>query len=114
MPAGVVPQFCAGSVYAWSVFNKPIELQIFGEVNNTAPITFTIAIGCLGLSAAVMGPWLERNGPRKACLLGTSLFFAGNITTALALYLKQLWLVFLGYGVVGSNFKTLIMIYYTS
>jgi len=62
MPAAVIPQFCTGSLYAWSVFNKPIDAQIFGEElgkkSNMAPITFTIAIGCLGLSAAVMGPWL--------------------------------------------------------
>jgi hypothetical protein len=75
-------------VYAWSVFNKPIDSHIDGEFSNRAPLTFTVAIALLGLSAALMGPWLERNGPTKAGLLGTLLFFLGNMLTTLALYLK--------------------------
>jgi len=102
MPAAIVIQFCCGSIYAWSVFNKPIDTLIYGEVVNMAPITFIIAIGFLGFSAAVMGPWLERRGPTAACLLGTILFFAGNLLTALALYVQQIWLVFVGYGVIAG------------
>jgi MFS family permease len=102
MPAAILIQFCCGSLYAWSVFNKPIDKLIYGEVRNMSPITFYIAVGCFGISAAVMGPWLERRGPMLACLLGTSLFFTGNLVTALALYYKQIWLVFLGYGVISG------------
>ncbi len=57
MPAGVALQFCVGSVYAWSVFNKPMDELIDGHVSNRTPLTFTIAIALLGLSAACMGPW---------------------------------------------------------
>src|SRR5665811_1371938 len=102
MPAAVVVQFCVGSLYAWSVFNKPIDQLIYNEVTNTAPITFTIANGVLGVCAALLGPWLQRRGPKVACILGTSLFCAGNLLTALALHLRLMWLVFLGYGVVGG------------
>jgi MFS family permease len=59
-------------------------------------------VGGLGLAAAFMGPILERRGPMLACFLGTTLFLTGNLLTALALYLKQIWLVFLGYGVVAG------------
>lgn len=88
MPAGVALQFCVGSVYAFSVLNKPVDEHVDGMISNRTPITFTIAIALLGFSAALMGPWLERNGPRKAALLGTSLFFLGNLLASLALYLK--------------------------
>lgn len=67
-----------------------------------APITFYIAVGLLGLAAAIMGPWLERNGPFLTCTLGTCLFFAGNLTTALALHLRQIWLVYIGYGLIAG------------
>ncbi|CAL8072660.1 unnamed protein product [Orchesella dallaii] len=50
----------------------------------------------------IIGPWLEREGPRKASILGGFLFCAGNLITALALYLKQMWLIYLGYGVIAG------------
>lgn len=67
-----------------------------------APITFYIAIGFQGVSSALMGPWLERKGPTVATILGGVLFGLGNITTAAALYLQQMWLVYLGYGVIAG------------
>ncbi|ODM97666.1 putative MFS-type transporter YhjX [Orchesella cincta] len=100
MPAAIIIQFCCGSLYSWSIFNKPIDALM--STQNMAPITFYIAVGHFGLSAAIMGPWLERNGPMLACFLGTSLFFLGNLLTALALYLQQIWLVFIGYGIISG------------
>lgn len=102
MPAALIIQFCCGSLYAWSVFNKPIDTYIYGKVVDMAPITFYIAVGLFGTSAAIMGPWLERHGPGFACAVGSTLFFIGNLLTALAIYTKQTWLVFIGYGVVGG------------
>eukprot|EP01133_Synstelium_polycarpum_P003608 gene3608-4133_t len=67
-----------------------------------APTTFYIAAGILGISTLVMGPWLERNGPRRGILLGGSLFCMGQFLTSLAIYLKQIWLVYLGYAVIGA------------
>jgi len=92
-------QFCCGSLYSWSVFNKPIDQWIYGTSNaNIAPITFYIAIGFYGCAAGLGGPWLEQSGPRRACLLGASLVLFGNLLTALALHLRLMWLVFIGYG----------------
>ncbi|OXA56782.1 putative MFS-type transporter YhjX [Folsomia candida] len=93
IPAAVIIQFCCGSLYAWSVFNQPIDVLIYGEVVNMAPITFYIAVGSFGLS---------RNGPMVSCLLGTTLFVVGNYITALALYLRLIWLVFVGYGITSG------------
>ena len=45
---------CIGSVYAWSVFNLPLE-NAFGWAKSDIAITFSLAIFFLGLSAAVMG-----------------------------------------------------------
>ncbi|RKP22370.1 oxalate/formate antiporter [Syncephalis pseudoplumigaleata] len=102
-PAAVLTQFCCGSLYAWSVFNKPIDTIINGDPNaDKAPITFYIAVGCFGLSSAIMGPWLERNGPRMGVLLGSTLFFLGNLLAALAIHVKHMWLVYVGYGLVAG------------
>jgi len=67
-----------------------------------APIAFYLAVGFLGAAAALMGAWLERHGPFVTCALGTTLFFVGNLLTALALHLRLIWLVFIGYGVVAG------------
>lgn len=103
MPAAVIVQFCTGSVYAWSVFNAPIDEAMSGDLKlSQAPVTFYIAIGLLGISAAVMGPWLERNGPKKTLLLSASAFYAGHLLAALSIHLKSIWLLYIGYGVIGG------------
>lgn len=103
MPAAVIVQFCTGSVYAWSVFNVPIDEAISGDSKSSqAPVTFYIAFGLLGISAAIMGPWLERNGPKKALILSSSAFYLGHLLAALAVYLKSIWLLYVGYGVIGG------------
>ena len=48
-----------GSVYAWSVFNLPLE-NAFGWTKGDVAITFSLAIFFLGMSAAVMGRFVER------------------------------------------------------
>lgn len=102
MPAAVIVQFCCGSVYAWSVFNDPIDEAFSGRRLSQSPVTFYIAFGMLGLSAAIMGPWLERNGPRKALILSSSAFYIGHLLSALAIYLRLIWLLYFGYGVIGG------------
>eukprot|EP00123_Amoebidium_parasiticum_P018944 comp24324_c1_seq12/m.45876 comp24324_c1_seq12/g.45876 ORF comp24324_c1_seq12/g.45876 comp24324_c1_seq12/m.45876 type:complete len:555 (-) comp24324_c1_seq12:339-2003(-) len=109
LPAAVFVQLCVGSLYAWSVYNTPIEKYI-ANVNGKTPAdylgysanTFYVAVGTFGPSAALFGPWLEREGPRKALLLSTSLFYAGNLLAALAVW-KGLWaLLYIGYGFIGG------------
>ncbi|KAF9583418.1 hypothetical protein BGW38_009514 [Lunasporangiospora selenospora] len=91
-----------------SVFNTLIDNELYGNADGTpanahkAAITFYIALGCFGVSSSIMGPWLERHGPRKAGLLGATLFLLGNLTTALGIYLKQISLVYIGYGIFGG------------
>ena len=52
--SGVGIHICIGSVYAWSVFSKPLQLA-FGWSMQQANFTFGLAIFTLGISAAVMG-----------------------------------------------------------
>lgn len=63
---------------------------------------FSIAIVFLGLSAAFAGKWLEEVGPRKAMFAAACCFGGGFLVAALGLQLHQLWLVYLGYGVLGG------------
>ncbi|KAG9065590.1 hypothetical protein KI688_001879 [Linnemannia hyalina] len=87
-PAAMVFQAICGSVYAWSVFNLPVDNAIYGSDQKVAPITFYINIGCLGIAASLLGPWLERNGPKKAATIGGTLFCLGHWVAALGIHLK--------------------------
>lgn len=101
-PAAVAIHLCVGSVYAWSVFNKPIEALHPAWPRGAAAYTFSIAIAMLGLSAAFGGTWLERHGPRRAATVAACLFGGGLMLGGLGVWLGSIWLLFLGYGVVGG------------
>ena len=63
---------------------------------------FSLAIVVLGLSAAFGGAWVERVGPRRAMFTAALLFGGGLVIASAGVALHQLWLVYLGYGVVGG------------
>lgn len=92
---------CIGSVYAWSVLTKPIMAQMGFSLQETT-WTFSIAILFLGLSAGFLGTFVEKHGPRVSGLTATAFFGIGMFGTALALYLQNLILLYIFYGVIGG------------
>ncbi|KAF1317620.1 Major facilitator superfamily, partial [Globisporangium splendens] len=98
--ASFLVQFCIGSLYSWSVFNKPIDLHVYGTVKAEKAVNaFYTAVGVFGTTTAIMGPWIERHGPRAGVVLGTSAFLIGNIIVAISLHFKAIAGVYIGYGV---------------
>ncbi len=63
---------------------------------------YTFFFVILGLSAAVWGGWLERAGPRKAGVVSTVCWTGGLLISALGIYLHQLWLLWIGSGIIGG------------
>jgi MFS family permease len=63
---------------------------------------YTLFFVCLGSSAALFGTWLERVGPRKAAFVSACCWCGGLLLSALAVRLHQLWLLWLGAGVIGG------------
>jgi MFS transporter, OFA family, oxalate/formate antiporter len=98
---GTLLQLCLGSVYAWSYFQKPL-VDAYGWRNTQVAWAFSLAIGFLGVAAAVGGICLPKFGPRKLAVTGSVLYGAGYLLAALALRWKSLPLLWLGYGVVGG------------
>jgi MFS family permease len=90
-----------GEVYAFSVFKNPL-VERFGVGLTPIAIIFSISIVMLGLSAAVFGTWVERAGPRAAMFTAALCWSGGFAIGALGVATTQLWLVYLGYGVVGG------------
>lgn len=123
-PAALAIHLCIGMVYGLSVFWLPLS-QAVGithavacpagsgtlhalfatdcdwTLSNLKPI-FTIGIVILGASAALWGGWLERAGPRRAGLVAALCWPGGLAVSALGVYLHQLWLMWLGGGVLGG------------
>ncbi len=63
---------------------------------------FTFFFVLLGVSAAIWGGWLERVGPRKAGFVSALCWCGGLLIGALGVYLHQLWLMWIGAGVLGG------------
>ena len=105
----VAMHLCIGSVYSWSIFN-PALVKELGVVTsaaddwsiNSVVWIFSVAIVFLGLSAAMGGKWLEEVGPRCVGVTAALLWGGGLIIGGVGIHLHQLWLVYLGYGVLGG------------
>lgn len=93
---------CLGTVYAWSYFQTPI-MKAYGWNNSQVSLIFSFAILFLGIAAAVGGVFLPRLGPRRLAVSGSVLFSLGYLVAALALSIRSLALLYIGYGVIGGT-----------
>jgi len=107
--ASIAIHLCIGSVYAWSIYN-PALTKLYGVVASSgddwslAQVTwvFTVAIVFLGLAAAFAGRWLEQVGPRKVGVVAACCWGGGYLVGGFGIVTHQLWLLYLGYGVIGG------------
>jgi MFS family permease len=100
-PAALAVHLCIGQAYATSVY-KTALVQHFDTSLTAIGIIFSIAIVMLGLSAAVFGTWVDRNGPRAAMFVAAICWSVGFLVGSLGIATGQLWLLYLGYGVIGG------------
>src|SRR6187401_3559799 len=108
-PAALCVHLCIGQAYALSVFNLPMTKLI--GITQSGPddwkLTelgwiFSLAMLFLGGSAAVFGRWVEEGGPRRAMFTAGCLWAGGFLISAFGVYIHNLWLIYLGYGVIGG------------
>src|SRR5690348_10258965 len=109
-PAALCVHLCIGQAYAFSVFNLPMTKLI--GISKSAPGDWTLAelgwifslgIVFLGVSAAVFGRWVEEGGPRRAMFAAALCFSGGFLISAFGVWVHQLWLIYIGYGVIGGT-----------
>ncbi|HNP95599.1 MAG TPA: OFA family MFS transporter [Cyclobacteriaceae bacterium] len=108
-PAALSIHLCIGQIYAYSVFNEPmtrilgISISLEGDwALTTLGWIFSIALFMLGASAALFGKWLERVGPRKAMFTSAFCFGSGFLVAALGVYIHNIWIVYIGHGILGG------------
>jgi MFS family permease len=122
-PAALCIHLCIGMAYGFSVFWLPLsraigleksvacpDITLIGELFTTTcdwrvsslGWMYTLFFVLLGSSAAVWGGWLERAGPRKAGVVAALCWSGGLIISAFGVVLHQLWVLWLGSGVIGG------------
>ncbi len=122
-PAALCIHLCIGMAYGFSVFWLPLsraigltaakacpDISLFQELFTTTcdwkvasmGWMFTLFFVLLGVSAAIWGGWLERVGPRKAGVVAALCWGGGLLIGAFGVYVHQLWIMWLGAGVIGG------------
>ena len=108
-PAALAIHLSIGMAYGFSVFWLPLSRAI--GITEPAPDDwkistlgwmYTLFFVFLGSSAALFGAWVEREGPRKAGVVAAFCWGGGFFISALGIYLHQIWLLWLGSGVIGG------------
>jgi MFS family permease len=108
-PAALAIHLAIGQAYGFSVFNLPLStlLGIKAPATGDWKLTtigwiFSVAIAALGLSAFTFGRWLEAAGPRKAMFASACCFAGGFFVASVGVQMHNIWIVYLGYGVIGG------------
>ncbi|ADO49759.1 OFA family MFS transporter [[Enterobacter] lignolyticus] len=123
-PAALAVHLCIGMAYGFSVYWLPMSHLIGGSAPLQCPPeisfwqqlftrqcdwkismlgwTYTLFFVFLGCSAALWGSWLEKVGPRLVSFVATLCWCGGLLLSAIAIYFHQLWLLWLGAGVIGG------------
>lgn len=83
------------------MFNIPIETYI-GSREGSSAITFNIFVGFYGNAMAVLGPQIERWGPKKSVQLATGMYLAGMLLSALSVYLKSIYALYVAQGIITA------------
>jgi len=102
---GIIPAICLtlpiGSVYAFSLFSSDIATYINCSLSQVQ-FAFSLSIFFLGMGAAFGGKLVEKN-INKAGFTASLLFLFGLLTTTLGINVKNIWLIYLGYGVLNGT-----------
>ncbi|HIC9076285.1 TPA: OFA family MFS transporter [Klebsiella aerogenes] len=123
-PAALAVHLCIGMAYGFSVYWLPMSQLIGGSAPLQCPVdmsfwqqlvtrqcdwkisllgwTYTLFFVFLGCSAALWGSWLEKVGPRLVSFVATICWCGGLVLASAAIYFHQLWLLWLGAGVIGG------------
>lgn len=122
--AALAIHLCIGMAYGFSVFWLPMatlipasevaascgDIGLLQALTSTScnwavshvTYTFGIFIAMLGISAALWGAWLEHAGPRKAGAIAALCWGGGMVLGGVGVMTHQLWLLYLGCGVLGG------------
>ncbi|MDD1719995.1 MAG: OFA family MFS transporter [Methanoregulaceae archaeon] len=95
---GLVINICLGSIYAWSVFRKPLQ-EYFSVGATESLLPFIIFLAVFAITMPLVGGLLDRHGPRKLAVIGGIVvgigWILGSLSSGMAMFA-------LTYGVIGG------------
>ena len=122
-PCALAIHLCIGMAYGFSVFWLPLSRSLgitksvacagmtLGQALTTSTCdwrvsdltwTYSLFFVVLGSAAALWGGWLEKAGPRKAGVVAAVCWCGGIAIGAVGVMIHQLWLLWLGAGLLGG------------
>jgi len=123
-PAALAIHLCIGMAYGFSVFWLPLSraVGITKSVSCPADMSFvaslfattcdwkistlgwmfTLFFVFLGTASAIWGGWLEHAGPRKAGVVAAICWCGGLLISAIGIYVHQIWMLWVGSGIIGG------------
>jgi MFS family permease len=124
-PCALAIHLCIGMAYGFSVFWLPLSKAIGITKSVACPADasilyylttttcdwkvpqlqawmFGLFFVFLGSAAAIWGGWLERVGPRRAGVVAALCWAGGFFISAYGIHVHQLWMLWLGSGVIGG------------
>jgi MFS family permease len=127
-PAALAIHLCIGMAYGFSVFWLPLSKSLGDAVNagtasaacrnlsiwaeavtttcdwrvSTLQWMYTLFFLFPGIASAVFGRWMERVGPRKSAVVAACCWSGGMLVSALGVHIHQIWLLWLGSGLIGG------------
>ncbi|HEX9780668.1 MAG TPA: OFA family MFS transporter [bacterium] len=97
----ILVQIILGTVYAFSVFVKPLEAE-FGWSRATTQWAFSFALAAFALVMIPAGRLQDRIGPRKVATVGGVLLGLSFLLGALLVAADRPWALYLTYGIIGG------------
>ena len=97
----LIVQAVLGTVYAFSVFVKPLETE-FGWSRTTTQWAFSFALMAFAFSMIPAGRLQDRIGPRKVATIGGVLLGASFLLGSVLVSADRPWSLYLTYGIIGG------------
>jgi len=123
-PCALAIHLCIGMAYGFSVFWLPLhkalgiskaidcpkDMEFLATVFTTTcdwkismlGWMYTLFFVFLGTASAIWGGWLERVGPRKAGFAAAFCWCGGLVISAIGVIAHQIWLLWVGSGIIGG------------
>lgn len=99
--SAVLIHLSIGSIYAYSIYQIPLK-EAVGWSTSSVTLAFSIAVFVLGITAAFLGQYVEKYGPRKAGLAAGVLYGLGMVSSGVSVIVGSLPLFLFTFGVIGG------------
>ena len=99
--SGMIIQFCAGVIYMWSIFKKPVT-EYLDWNSGDAALTASIMMVAFVIGMLMGGRTQDKFGPQKTVFIGSLVMSAGIIATAFVTSTTP-ELIYLTYGIIGGG-----------